>query len=149
VGRSAVSGGPYTTIAGVGGATSYTDTGLINGLTYYYVVVASNSGGASPNSSQASGTPNGPPAAPTGMGATTAKGKVTLKWTQSASPGVTQNRIYRSTSGGAYVLLATIGATTSYGDMAVKSGVTYTYVVTALAGGKESPSSNQASAVPK
>ncbi len=37
--RSTSEGGPYATVATVG-ATSYTDTGLTNGITYYYVVSA-------------------------------------------------------------------------------------------------------------
>jgi glycosidase len=36
--RSDVSGGPYTTLALVAGATSYTDTNVSQGATYYYVV---------------------------------------------------------------------------------------------------------------
>lgn len=56
VGRSTTSGGPYTTIASPT-STSYTDTGLTNGTTYYYVVSASNSAGTSANSSQVSATP--------------------------------------------------------------------------------------------
>jgi hypothetical protein len=54
--RSSTSGGPYTTIAtGVTG-TTYANSGLITGNTYYYVVSAVNSGGESPNSNQASAT---------------------------------------------------------------------------------------------
>ena len=42
--RSTVSGGPYTTV-GSPGATSFTDTGLTNGTTYFYVVTAVNASG--------------------------------------------------------------------------------------------------------
>lgn len=54
--RATVSGGPYTTIANVT-TTSYTDTGLVNGTTYCYVVSALNSTGESANSSEACATP--------------------------------------------------------------------------------------------
>ncbi len=54
--RSTTSGGPYTTITNVA-TTSYTDTGLANGTTYYYVVSALNSNGESANSGQVSATP--------------------------------------------------------------------------------------------
>ena len=50
--RSTTSGGSYTIIAtGVVGA-GYTDSGLVNGTTYYYVVSAQNLAGESVNSSQ-------------------------------------------------------------------------------------------------
>jgi uncharacterized protein (DUF608 family) len=49
--RSNTSGGPYTTIANTPG-TSYTDTNVVNGLTYYYVVAAVN-GGEAPYSNEA------------------------------------------------------------------------------------------------
>ncbi|GIP60497.1 extracellular catalytic domain type 1 short-chain-length polyhydroxyalkanoate depolymerase [Paenibacillus woosongensis] len=55
--RATMSGGPYTDVATEITATSYTNTGLTNGTTYYYVVSASNSAGNSPNSAQASATP--------------------------------------------------------------------------------------------
>ena len=38
--------------------TSYTNTGLINGTTYYYVVTSTNLNGESPNSPEASATPD-------------------------------------------------------------------------------------------
>jgi hypothetical protein len=51
------SGGPYTQIAAPT-SPSYTDTGLVNGTTYYYVVSAVNSVGESANSVQVSATPS-------------------------------------------------------------------------------------------
>lgn len=54
--RSTTNGGPYTTITSPTG-TSYTNTGLTNGTTYYYVVSAVNAAGESANSSQVSATP--------------------------------------------------------------------------------------------
>ena len=57
--RATVSGGPYTTIAtGITG-TSYTDTGLVNNATYYYVVSAVIATGESANSAEAAAIPGG------------------------------------------------------------------------------------------
>jgi fibronectin type 3 domain-containing protein len=53
--RSTVSGGPYALVASPSG-TSYTNTGLQSGTTYYYVVAAVNAAGEGPSSSQASAT---------------------------------------------------------------------------------------------
>jgi Fibronectin type III domain len=58
--RSSTSGGPYTQIAAPT-ATTYTDTGLTDGTTYYYVVSAVNSVGESANSAQISAVPSPPP----------------------------------------------------------------------------------------
>jgi probable HAF family extracellular repeat protein len=150
--RATSSGGPYTT-AYYSGGTSYTDQDVTNGTTYYYVVTAVNRGGESPGSNEARATPTGPPppAAPTGLTATAGKKKVTLKWAQSTSSGVMQNRIYRSTtSGGPYSLRAAISAGTSFSDTRLTPGATYYYVVTAVnSSGKESAYSNQASARPR
>jgi len=55
--RSMTSGGIYTTVASGVTATSYLDTGLINGTTYYYIVAATNANGVSSNSAEASATP--------------------------------------------------------------------------------------------
>jgi fibronectin type 3 domain-containing protein len=61
--RSLISGGPYTQIA-ASISTSYTDTALTNGTTYYYVVSAINLAGESANSAQVVAVPgvsNPPP----------------------------------------------------------------------------------------
>jgi beta-glucanase (GH16 family) len=49
--RATSNGGPYTTVANLT-ANNFTDTGVANCATYYYVVAATNSVGTSTNSSQ-------------------------------------------------------------------------------------------------
>ncbi|HVU32945.1 MAG TPA: MBG domain-containing protein [Opitutaceae bacterium] len=56
VARSGTADGPYTVIASGVTATSYNDTGLSPGTTYFYVVQAANSAGTSGNSNEASAT---------------------------------------------------------------------------------------------
>jgi rhamnogalacturonan endolyase len=58
--RSITSGGPYTTIVSTTNS-SYLDTGLVNGTTYYYVVYAVGPNGTSPLSTQTSATPSATP----------------------------------------------------------------------------------------
>jgi hypothetical protein len=55
--RSTTSGGSYTDVSAGVMATSYLDTGLVNGTTYYYVVAATNTYGVSSNSVEVSATP--------------------------------------------------------------------------------------------
>ncbi len=78
--RGTTSGGENTTAIASGVATnSYSDTGLTNGITYYYRVTALNGGGASTPSGEASATPEPyAPAAPTSL---TATGTVTATGT--------------------------------------------------------------------
>jgi hypothetical protein len=56
--RSTTSGGPYANIATGVTATSYMDSDLVNGTTYYYVVAATNAYGVSSNSVEVSATPS-------------------------------------------------------------------------------------------
>jgi fibronectin type 3 domain-containing protein len=94
--------------------------------------------------------PGGVAAAPTNLQATAGRKRINLQWTQSSSPNVTQNKIYRSTTpGGPYTLIQTINAGTSYLDRSVAGGTRYYYVVTAINGAGESPHSNETSAVPR
>ncbi|MBP2632047.1 MAG: hypothetical protein H6Q70_2675 [Firmicutes bacterium] len=57
--RSTTAGGPYTTIASNVSGTTYVDTSVTNGTTYYYVVTAVNVDGESNNSNEASAKPEG------------------------------------------------------------------------------------------
>lgn len=149
--RSTIRGGPYITISASSPLTTYTDRGLTNGMTYYYIVSAMNGGGESPDTGEVNAIPNGPPAAPTGLTAGAAGPKVILRWMQSARPGITRNRIYRSTTGGGpYTRITEISAATTYSDAAVRRGTTYYYRVTAVnSSGPESAYSNEASARPR
>jgi subtilisin family serine protease/subtilase family serine protease len=58
--RSTTSGGPYAVVASNIRTTQYLDTGLTNGVTYYYVVSSSNVLGESGDSAEASTTPRLP-----------------------------------------------------------------------------------------
>jgi hypothetical protein len=55
--RGTSSGNETTTISGTDTASSFTDSGVTNGITYYYVVTASNSYGLGGASNEASATP--------------------------------------------------------------------------------------------
>jgi len=55
--RAAVSGGARTTVASNVNGLNYSDTGLSNGIAYYYVVTATNGFGESTNSPEASAQP--------------------------------------------------------------------------------------------
>jgi subtilisin family serine protease len=58
--RSSASGGPYMVVSPNVKTLQFTDTGLVNGTTYFYVISAVNVLGESPDSPEASGTPAAP-----------------------------------------------------------------------------------------
>jgi hypothetical protein len=90
------------------------------------------------------------PLLPTSLTALAARqpGKITLAWTQSPSHGITQNKVYRSTtgSGGPYSLIATLSPATTFSQTGLTTGATYYYVVTVVSGVGESPQSDFAGA---
>src|SRR5579864_8605985 len=144
--RSTTSGGPYTTIASPT-TTSYTDTGVTNETTYYYVVSAVNTAGESANSSQVSAMPQVVPAVPTNLTAIAGNGQVALSW--SASSGATSYNVKRSTtSGGPYTTIAS-PTTTSYTNSGLTNGTKYYYVVAAVNTSGTSANSTQVSATPR
>jgi len=161
--RATIAGGPYETVACLAAtATSYTNTGLLDGTTYHYVVSAAyagnpNSGGESVNSAEVSATPQAtqsPPAAPTALTAKATKPKaIDLQWVQSVTPGITNNKIYRRLmNGGTYPTAPTATISppaTSYRNSNLVSRTGYCYVVTASNANGESARSNEACASPK
>jgi fibronectin type 3 domain-containing protein len=146
--RATTDGGPYTQLAAPT-SSGYTDSSVINGVTYYYVVSALTAAGESANSVQASATPSAAsvaPAAPTNLTATSGNAVVTLAWSNSA--GATRYNVKRATtSGGPYTQLAA-PTVTGYTDSAVTNGTTYYYVVSAVNSSGESANSAQVSATP-
>jgi len=147
--RSTTNGGPYTTIATGVTATNFTNTGLTNGTTFFFVVSAVNSAGESGNSNQASATPQLTlPPAPTGLTATAGNAQVSLSW--NASTGATSYNVKRSTtSGGPYTTIATGVTSTSFTNTGLTNGTTFFFVVSAVNSAGESGNSNQASATPQ
>ena len=128
-------------------ATSFPDSGLTDGTTYYYEVTAVNSGGESARSSEVTATPHVvPPAPPTNVAAAAGNGQVGLTWT--ASVGAVSYNVYRSTSTGNEVLYHQGVVGTSFNDSGLTNGVTYFYQVSAVNGTGESSRSSQVSATP-
>jgi hypothetical protein len=151
---------PYATVTS---GTTFADSSVSNGVTYYYTVTAIN-----PNinhvpalpfesaaSSEAFATPsNSPvPAAPAGLTASaaafnTTTGLVTLNW--NASSGATSYSVFRSTSsngeGGAPLGSNIVG--TLFTDNSAVFGTAYFYKVAAVNGSGPSSLSGEASATP-
>ncbi len=147
--RSTVSGGPYTTIATGVSTTSYTDTGLSQLTTYYYVVSAVNTIGESPDSVELAALtrPTGPPAAPTSVTAVAvAFNQVQLSWTESL--GALSYQVKRSlSSSGPYTTIATGVIGGSYTNNDLYPGKTYYYQISAVNENGEGVNSSTASSV--
>jgi fibronectin type 3 domain-containing protein len=140
--RATVNGGPYTTVASPAG-TTYADTGLTNGTTYYYVVTAVNAAGESANSAQVSGKPIGIPDL---FSAVPNDTKVTLQWW--AVTGASGYRIRRSlTAGGPYKTIRTVTGIECI-DTDVTNGTAYYYVVAAFDNVGDGPNTTEKSATP-
>ncbi|NIO81063.1 MAG: hypothetical protein GTN53_10675, partial [Candidatus Aminicenantes bacterium] len=123
--RATTTGGPYTQVANVT-VSSWNDTTVTNGTTYYYVVTAVDTGSnESGNSNEASATPtDNPPAAPTGLTATAGHGQVDLDWADNTEPDLASYNVKRSTtSGGPYTQIANVTAS-NYTDTTVTNGTT-------------------------
>ncbi|HEX4495353.1 MAG TPA: hypothetical protein VIE43_06780 [Thermoanaerobaculia bacterium] len=142
----------FTKIASGTSATSLTDTGVADGLTYYYQVSAFPSGNescaSSPSAcvavSPATGPCIPPSSAPASLTATAGSGSVALSW--AAVTGASEYHVLRSTtSGGPYTQVG-VATGTTFTDSGLTTG-TYYYVVRAANSSTcESGNSPQASA---
>lgn len=148
--RAVDAAGPFEPIAETVTGTVYTDTNVINGTTYYYVISAVNGAGVSPESTVVSATPAAEPApdAPAGLKATAGNAEVKLSW--NAVKGAESYNVKRADSAqGPFETIADSVTRTSFTDTDVKNGSTYYYVVSANNKSGESSDSNAVSAAPR
>ncbi len=147
VARSQTAGTGYSTVGTVTTGTTFTDGNVVNGVTYYYVVTASNGSCSSVKSNEVSSSPAcTPPAAPTGLGATPSNGSVTLKW--NASAGAVSYSIYRNTTGTAPFTFVNSTTQLTFTDSNVVNDTKYYYIVQASNGSCASANSAVASVTP-
>ncbi len=148
--RGTASGSESTTAIGSSTTLSYTDSNVVAGTSYYYLVKAVNSAGTSVASNEASySVPSSVPSAPTNLAATLTAGKIALSWTAPANNGgsaITSYSIYRGTASGSESTTAIGSSTTlSYTDSNVVAGTSYYYLVKAVNSAGTSVASNEAS----
>ncbi|MBI3410581.1 MAG: fibronectin type III domain-containing protein [Planctomycetes bacterium] len=162
--RGTTAGGEGATPLATGiTATTFVDTAVTNGTTYFYQVTAVNANASivpaipseSARSVEVSAKPQNatPPPAPTNLTATgtpanQAAAQVTLMW--ASSTGAASYKVYRSLTSngeGGTALAAGITAAT-FTDTSVAFGTPYFYKVTAVSAGGESGMSNEVSIKP-
>jgi fibronectin type 3 domain-containing protein len=121
--------------------TSFTDSHLVNGTTYTYMVFAVDSGGTGAGSLQVSATPSGSvPVAPSGLMTVPGNTFVSLTWNLvNTATGYT---VYRNGN------LVNSTLINSFTDVALANGTTYSYQVTATNVNGEGAKSVAASATP-
>ena len=137
--------GSYT-VTNTSASNAYTDNSAVGGTTYFYVVQATNTSGASATSSEVSATPTiAPPSIPTGLVAVGTNGAVSLTW--SAAAGAASYNVKRSTTSNTEVTISNVVAN-SYYDTDVVNGTTYFYKVSSTNSAGQSANSSEVSATP-
>ncbi|HEY3330625.1 MAG TPA: hypothetical protein VGK19_11425 [Capsulimonadaceae bacterium] len=127
--RATSSGGPFEVVASPT-TNTYSDAGVINGTTYYYVVSGKTGDVESANSDPATATPSAlVPLAPAWIKATVTGSSVAVSW--AAVPNATGYKVQRSGTSG-YVVNG--DNVTSYADSGRANG-SYTYTVTSGSAG--------------
>ncbi|HLY07811.1 MAG TPA: hypothetical protein VKW04_00775, partial [Planctomycetota bacterium] len=136
--RATSPSGPFISIARIA-PTSYLDTEVNNGTTYYYQVRTANGVVKGPLTSIVQATPTSPPPTPVGLVATPGHGLITLSW--NASVGASMYHVKRAAgTGGSF---ETVGSPESpaWEDIGLANGSTYQYKVSAENAGGESSDS--------
>ena len=149
--RATSSGGPYTAIEGGISGTSFTDSSVSNGTTYYYVVSATNALGEGPDSSEVSAMPEAPEPgtldAPTDLSIEVSETQNNISWA-SVSGADTYN-VQRATSvNGTFTTIESGVSGTNYTDTSITANAGsasftnlsnyYYYRVIAVSGSEES-----------
>lgn len=141
--RSTTSGSQGSVIASSLTGTAYDDNTVSGSTHYFYSVVAHNSSGDGPASSQTEGWGKALDVV-TGVTATqgTTYSKTTLSW--AANPDATSYDVYRSTTSGSQGSPIATGITAApYDDTTVSGSTHYYYTVIAKNGTNSSPASSQ------
>jgi fibronectin type 3 domain-containing protein len=144
--------GTETYLAGVDApTTTYVDTAVTYGVTYYYQIAAWNGYFSGPRSDEVSAalTVQTAPAPPENLQAAPGDSQITLTWQAPFSNGgsaITNYKIYRGTALGGETYLVAVGNVLTYVDSGLPGGATYYYKVTAVNVVGEGPLSNEASA---
>ena len=134
------------TVTNITAVAVCTNGSLINGMNYYFAVVATNSAGQSAESPEMA-VFAGPPHAPTGLNAVPGNEQAALTW--NISSNATGYNIKRSTTGGAPYSTIQTTAGTNYTDASIYNGMSYSYVVSAVNGQSESANSTQVTVTPE
>jgi len=149
--RATISGAETNNPVSVANPTSsYADTNLTNGVTYYYEITAVSGAGESLPTAELTATPNVPSAVPVVTATANANNTVTLSWSAVANTSLTTPltyNVYRSTVTGTEVLFTNLSAA-GFIDPVAYNGATYYYKVTSLNGNGESAKSTEVYATP-
>ncbi|MBI4416757.1 MAG: fibronectin type III domain-containing protein [Euryarchaeota archaeon] len=147
--RGTRSGG-LAPIANLGAVFAYNDSGVVNGVPYYYQISAVNQEGEGLRSPELVATPAAVPSAPQDLRAAAFDRTVDLSWSPPADDGgatITSYRVYRGTAPGAATFLAELPEL-SYADGGLTNGQTYYYEVAAVNRVGEGVRSPEVSATP-
>jgi len=147
--RSTTPGGEGATPLATVTSSSYTDSAVTNGTTYYYEITALTGATESARSTEYNANTSGTsaPSTPTGLAAIPGNGSVALSW--NASSGATSYSIYRgTTSGGEGTTPVATTTTNSYTNTGLTNGTTYYYKVSATNSAGTSAQSSEVSATP-
>ncbi|UCH89322.1 MAG: right-handed parallel beta-helix repeat-containing protein [Thermoplasmata archaeon] len=131
-------------------ATEFNDTELVNGVTYYYRISASNKLGEGPRSQEISTHPRSIPASPSQLSAKAEESFIRITWKlplENGGADVTNYRIYKGVSSGVTSFYAESGGELFYIDEEITKGITYYYRVSALNSEGEGPQSAEVTAV--
>ncbi len=154
--RSTTPGGPYEEVALVPpdppnvAASTYTDTGLQNGQTYYYVVQSEDGAGISPDSVEISETPQASPVladAPSHLRANLVNNGSAVRLSWDAADLASVYTVERATSpAGPFEPLYRFVPGTTYTDNALRSNTNYVYRIRAVNTFGDSAPSNSVTA---